>query len=284
MSVRVWWSVRAVALAAVSVSTLVGAGGCSAPPTTASDSPGLSRVATEPPPASATRPSDQPSATTTPNPTTPSSTTPNRTTGPPPSTVDGCPWGNRQTEVESYLAQLAGFGPVTVDGRQSQVDCTAIKKFQRRYGISPAEGRAGPTTADVARRLATTRTDQCPAGPGTVVCVDLTLQTVWVMRDGRVAMAPTVTRTGMKGYATPAGTFRIDNTNIRAWSTPYKVWMPYWQHFHDGMGFHETATYLHDMPIGSHGCVNMLHADAVKLWNLAGVGTRVHLFGRRPGT
>jgi lipoprotein-anchoring transpeptidase ErfK/SrfK len=114
--------------------------------------------------------------------------------------------------------------------------------------------------------------------------VNLALQTVWVLRGGAVVMAPTVTRTGMRGYATPAGTFTINRTNSREWSVPYRVWLPYWQHFFDGMGFHETTTYLHDASIGSHGCVNLLHADAVALWGLAGVGARVYLFGRRAGT
>lgn len=196
----------------------------------------------------------------------------------------GCPQGENQRQVEQYLARLGGFGPVTVDGRQSTADCRAIKKFQQRYGISPAAGRAGPTTADVARRLADTRTDRCRVGSGTTICVNLTLQTVWVMRAGKVVMKPTVTRTGKSGYRTPAGTFAINRRNIKEWSDPYKVWLPYWQHFTRGMGFHETTTYLHNSAIGSHGCVNLLPTDARRLWQLGRMGTRVYLFGRRPGT
>ncbi|MBX6354853.1 MAG: murein L,D-transpeptidase [Micromonosporaceae bacterium] len=196
----------------------------------------------------------------------------------------GCPQGEHQRDVERYLAQLGGFGPVTVDGRQSDADCAAIKKFQRRYGISPAAGRAGPTTVDVARRLASTRTDQCKTGPGTTFCLNLTLQTVWAIRDGKVVMKPTVVRTGKPGYATPTGTYHIGWRNLREWSDPYEVWMPYWQQFTGGIGFHETPSYLHNKSIGSHGCVNLLHADAVRLWELGKVGTRVYVFGRRPGT
>src|SRR5690606_8587267 len=43
-----------------------------------------------------------------------------------------CPQGEKQREVERYLAYLGGFGRVTIDGRQSPEDCAAIKKFQRR--------------------------------------------------------------------------------------------------------------------------------------------------------
>ncbi|MEE6261372.1 L,D-transpeptidase family protein [Plantactinospora sonchi] len=207
---------------------------------------------------------------------------PTRTpTSKPPS---GCPQGERQREVERHLAQLGGFGRVTVDGRQSAADCEAIKRFQRRYDIRPAHGRAGPTTADVARRLAETDTDRCRAGSGTTFCVDLTRQTVWAIRDGRVVVPPTVTRTGMSGYATPSGTYRINFRNVKEWSDPYEVWLPYWQRFVGGIGFHQTTTYLHDKSIGSHGCVNLLPSDARRLWELGKVGTRVHVIGRRPGT
>ncbi|MBO4205060.1 L,D-transpeptidase family protein [Micromonospora echinofusca] len=200
------------------------------------------------------------------------------------SPASGCPQGEHQRAVETYLAQLGGFGPVTVDGRQSAADCAAIKKFQQRYDIRPAVGRAGPTTYDVAKRLATTDVRACRAGSGTTFCIDLTRQTTWAMRDGKVIMKPTVTRTGMPGYATPAGTFKINFRNVKEWSDPYEVWLPYWQHFTQGMGFHQTTTYLHDKAIGSHGCVNLLPADAVRMWELGKVGTTVKLIGRRPGT
>ncbi|MEU8048677.1 MULTISPECIES: L,D-transpeptidase family protein [Micromonospora] len=197
----------------------------------------------------------------------------------------GCPLGEHQREVETYLARLGGFGRVTVDGRQSAADCAAIKKFQQRYDIRPAAGRAGPTTYDVAKRLATTDTKRCKAASsGTTFCIDLTRQTTWALRGGKVVWGPTVTRTGMKGYATPAGTFTINYRNIKEWSDPYEVWLPYWQHFTQGMGYHQTTTYLHDKSIGSHGCVNLLPADALRAWELGKVGSRVVLFGRRPGT
>lgn len=201
----------------------------------------------------------------------------------------GCPQGDRQRDVEAALAQIGGYGPVTVDGVQSAGDCAAIKKFQNRYGISPAEGRAGPSTADVAQRIVTSQTAteraRCSAGAGLTICVDLTQQTAWAVRGGSVVWGPTVIRTGMGGgYQTPTGTYRIFNRATREWSVPYQVWLPYWQAFNGGIGFHETTTYIHNGAIGSHGCVNLLHADAVSLWGLASVGTPVKVFGNRPGT
>ena len=282
--------------AAVAVVTLVGAGACAfesgrseqgrelqpaaAPPggtgANASPAPGQEGIGapslepTAPPTGSQNGPTQ-----TTPPPTRPP------TTAPTTPATGGCPQGDEQRRVERYLSQLGGFGAVVVDGRQSAADCKAIKKFQRRYGIAPAHGRAGPTTLAVARRLANTDLEKCDAGKGLTICIDLTHQTLWAVRGGEVVLGPTVTRTGMSGFRTPAGVFHIGWRNIREWSNPYEVWLPYWQQFHGGMGLHETTTYIHNSSLGSHGCVNLLPGDARRLWDMAKVGTRIHLFGGR---
>jgi lipoprotein-anchoring transpeptidase ErfK/SrfK len=220
-----------------------------------------------------------------PAPTTGAAKTPTKA---PSKAPTACKQGDKQLPVEQFLAQIRSYGPVTVDGRQSPADCATIKKFQSRFGISPANGQAGRTTADVARRIAGSLTPaeraKCNAGSGTTACVDLTLQTVWVVKNGAVVFGPTVVRTGKAGYATPSGTFKIDDRSLKAWSNPYEVWLPYWQHITRGDGFHETTTYIHNTAIGSHGCVNLLHSDAKTMWTTIGYGTTVKLFGRRPGT
>ncbi|MFC8850665.1 MULTISPECIES: L,D-transpeptidase family protein [unclassified Micromonospora] len=289
---QVRFSARAVALAVV---TLVGVGACT--PERQADpggrGGGLAQAGSAEQGTGAggssgsdqrTRPEPKPTRTKPKPKPTPTPTKAKPKPAPKP-TAAGCPLGEHQREVETYLARLGGFGRVTVDGRQSAADCAAIKKFQQRYDIRPAAGRAGPTTYDVAKRLATTDTKRCKAASsGTTFCIDLTRQTTWAVRGGTVVWGPTVTRTGMKGYATPAGTFTINYRNVKEWSDPYEVWLPYWQHFTQGMGYHQTTTYLHDKPIGSHGCVNLLPADARRAWELGKVGSRVVLFGRRPGT
>jgi lipoprotein-anchoring transpeptidase ErfK/SrfK len=199
-----------------------------------------------------------------------------------------CAEGAWQRDVETALARLADYGPVVVDGRQSAADCVAITRFQHRFGLQPANGRADGQTAAVADRivasLAPTQQAQCRPGPGLTACIDLTLQTVWVVRDGQLVFGPSVTRTGFRGHATPVGTFTINRRATREWSNPYEVWLPYWQHFVDGIGFHQTTTYLHDAARGSHGCINLLPDDAVTMWRLLTVGTTVRTFGHRAGT
>lgn len=289
---------RGLRLAAVAVVVLIGAGACAfesqpdqagagnPPPVSAAES--ASGASASPGPVT-TSPTREPTTTASPTPkATPKTTTttkpPKKTTTPAKTTNPGCPRGEHQREVETALADLGGFGTVTVDGKQSAADCVAIKKFQQRFGISPAQGRAGPTTADVAKRLAATDTRKCKGGSGTTFCVDLSHQTVFAVRNGKVVIGPTVTRTGMSGFATPTGTYSVQNRALQEWSNPYEVWLPYWQRFNGGIGFHETTTYIHVKSIGSHGCVNLLPADARAFWNLGKIGTRVYVFGNRPGT
>ncbi len=193
--------------------------------------------------------------------------------------------GQFQQPVEAALAQLGAFGQVSVDGVQSEADCAAIKNFQERYGLRPADGIAGQATNSVAQRLIATDTSRCAAaGYGVTACVDLTNQTTWLMRGGKVIHAPTPVRTGMKGFATPAGDYEVQWRSIKDWSKPYKVWLPYWQSFNGDIGFHETTSYLYQAEIGSHGCVNLLHTDAVKYWDQLQEGSSVVVFGHRAGT
>jgi lipoprotein-anchoring transpeptidase ErfK/SrfK len=199
-----------------------------------------------------------------------------------------CATGRWQRDIEENLDILSGYGPVTVDGRQTPGDCATISAFQRRFGIEPAHGQAVATTADVAERIVASSTPErrraCGATTKVTACVDLSLQTVWVMRGTEVVLGPTVIRSGFRGYATPAGTYQINKRAAREWSDPYEVWLPYWQRFVGGIGFHETTTYLHDAQRGSHGCINLLHRDAVDMYNQLHMGATVRTFGRRPGT
>ena len=176
---------------------------------------------------------------------------------------------------------------------QSAEDCATIAAFQRRMGIGTWQGRVhgaehdglpGKTTRDVAARIAATDPSQCPYSDEPQACVDLTNQTFYIVSGGTVILGPTVTRTGMPGFRTPSGTFKVSWRQTKAWSVPYSVWLPYWQNFYGGDGLHETTTYIHDMWRGSHGCVNLMHDDAATAYDLLARGSTVHLYGRRPGT
>ena len=189
--------------------------------------------------------------------------------------------GPYQRTVEQYLAAHPAYGRVTVDGRQSATDCATIKRFQTRFGISPVAGYAGPTTRGVVDRLNSAAVSRC--NTGTRVCVDLTSQTVWFVKSGTIVLGPTTIRTGRAGLRTPSGEFAIGTKKTMTTSSYYGTKMPYWEQFYRDMGFHETPSYLYTGP-GSHGCINMLRGDAIKLYGLTQRGTAVYISGRKPGT
>jgi hypothetical protein len=263
---------RRVALSAAFVVLMVGIAACK--PSTAA----APRQLPAPQAAPIAEPSPSPSPSTSPTPAAPPS--PSKSPKPKPCEKDG----GYQLIVEQTIAKLGGFGPVTADGKQSEADCAAIKKFQIRYGLRPTDGVAGPDTGGVAKRLMESDPAACGAGSGIFACVDLTHQTTWLMKDGALLYGPTVTRTGFAGHVTREGHFKIEWRAITDWSEPYSVWLPYWQAVDGGNGFHETTTYIHNAAIGSHGCINLLHDDAVKYWDTLKVGTPVNVFGHRPGT
>jgi lipoprotein-anchoring transpeptidase ErfK/SrfK len=187
--------------------------------------------------------------------------------------------GEFRHEVEAALTKLGGYD-VTAP------DCAAIKQFQQRYGLQPVDGIAGKATNDVAQRLAASDPTQCDAASGgaLVACVDLTNQTTWLMQDGTVVYGPTVIRSGFAGHLTPTGTYEVQWRATQSWSVPYEVWLPYWQAFNGDIGFHQTTSYLHEASLGSHGCINLLPADATAYWDTLGEGTTVQVFGHRAGT
>jgi len=68
-------------------------------------------------------------------------------------------------------------------------------------------------------------------------------------------------------------TFRVFRKELRSWSYPYRVWLPYASYFTGGVAFHESA----DVPTraASHGCVRVPSGDAPFIYAYTTVGTRV---------
>ncbi|HEV7711412.1 MAG TPA: hypothetical protein VGP16_24695, partial [Asanoa sp.] len=127
-----------VRLVAVAIVTVVGAGACAFAPSQPSAS-GANPVSVSATVGTGASGPPDPTTTKTPVPPTPepSKTTQKPKPKPKPKPA-GCPTGERQRDVETALADLGSFGPITVDGKQSPQDCKTIKTFQQRFGISPA--------------------------------------------------------------------------------------------------------------------------------------------------
>jgi hypothetical protein len=188
--------------------------------------------------------------------------------------------GPGQARVENYLqTQTARFGQVIVDAQQDAVDCLAIKKFQTWLQLPTATGFADEQTAELADRLAKSSPAACHADASTTtVCVDLTDQTLWVMRDGSVVFTPTVVRSGA-----PAGDFTISEKKQVKVLSQAGAPLPYWEGFATDAGIYSTSTPLYGTAeTGLTGDVNLLGRDAQSLYGLTRVGTPVHVFGQAP--
>ncbi|MEU5771876.1 L,D-transpeptidase family protein [Streptomyces venezuelae] len=188
--------------------------------------------------------------------------------------------GPYQRQVERWLRRKA-------DGRQSAADCRAIRAFQRKQGIRPAIGFAGPTTWSRMRLISARKnpkaTKRCSTRAYRVACVDLTRQLMWVQKGKKVLLGPVPVRTGRAGYRTRTGWHKVYWKHKNHWSSLYRTPMPYSQFFNGGQAFHAIYGSVYSPP-GSRGCVNMRVADARALWRTLFKGDRVHVWGRKPGT
>ncbi|GAQ70820.1 hypothetical protein T45_02561 [Streptomyces turgidiscabies] len=188
--------------------------------------------------------------------------------------------GPYQRELEEHLK-------LPVDGRQTPADCEAVRTFQSRNGVRPADGYAGLTTYRtmlvVEARANPNAAGKCPVRTYRVACVDLTRQLMWVQTGSRVVYAPVPVRSGRDGYETRTGWFTVYWRDRDHYSDLYdNAPMPYSQFFSEGQAFHGTPGDL--FTGGSHGCVNLRLDDAERLWNTLAENDAVYVWGEKPGT
>ncbi|MCX6811560.1 MAG: L,D-transpeptidase [Candidatus Berkelbacteria bacterium] len=89
---------------------------------------------------------------------------------------------------------------------------------------------------------------------------------------------------GSRQYPTPTGHFQINSKTLRAYSSMYNLYMPYWNSFiGNSYGIHELPEYPNGYKEGanllgqavSHGCVRLGVGAAATVYNWAPVGTPV---------
>ena len=175
--------------------------------------------------------------------------------------------------LQQRLAALGYLPAAGVDGKAGPQTRFAVMAFQKWEGLA-RDGDAGPATrAALARaRRPTPRTQ----GSGRRVEVLLDRQLALYVEGGRVVRTLPVS-TGKPGFETPAGRFRVFRKEVRSWSVPYKVWLPWASYFVGGVAFHEYP----DVPAvpASHGCVRVPVYDARWLYERLPDGTPVTVLG-----
>jgi L,D-transpeptidase-like protein/putative peptidoglycan binding protein/sporulation and spore germination protein len=196
---------------------------------------------------------------------------------PPPTAPAAPPPGAESDETRALQQSLADLGfmnPGEVDGRTGARTTSAVVAFQKWAGLG-RDGVAGEQT----RAALTSAARPSPVGSGSGHRVEVLLdrQLTLVIDGNRVTRVLDVT-TGKPGFATPTGSYRVFRKEVRSWSVPYKVWLPWASYFVGGVAFHEYP----DVPPtpASHGCVRVPRWDAQWLYTQTPSGTPVTVIAR----
>lgn len=140
------------------------------------------------------------------------------------------------------------------------------------YVEAPAEVKVFPSEGLVPGRF-----------EGRYLDIDLTLQKLCRV-DGQTVVDCYPISSGKPGMATPTGTYNISEKDPRNWSSPYSMWLPFWQRVTGSYGIHElpetstwkeTAEHL-GTPV-SHGCMRLGVGPAETVYNWTVVGTTVFI-------
>jgi lipoprotein-anchoring transpeptidase ErfK/SrfK len=183
--------------------------------------------------------------------------------------------GSRGADVAALTQRLAALGYLPAGTRSAtftEATAHAVTAFQKWEGIG-RDGRVGPQTY-AALRTAVRPEPTTSGRAGKRIEVLLDRQVALLIRDNRVRRVIAVS-TGAPGYDTPPGSYRVFRKEVRSWSYPYSVWLPYASYFHRGIAFHGYAsvpTYA-----ASHGCVRVPFAFMREVYRFAGKGTPVRV-------
>lgn len=184
-------------------------------------------------------------------------------------------------QVQQRLTEL-GYYVAGVDGEEGPATTSAVMAFQKVNGLV-ADGVIGPQTLAA---LDDPVVPQVRDRSRDHVEVDLDLQVAYWIEDGELARIMPVSsgsgqtyRTADGGSATsltPVGTYTIERTIEGVREAPLgTLYDP--MYFYRGWALHGSGS----VPAhpASHGCVRLTRADARWLFERAGVGTTVMLYG-----
>lgn len=140
------------------------------------------------------------------------------------------------------------------------------------YAEAPAEVKVFPLVGLVPGRF-----------EGRYIDVDLTQQKLCRV-DGQTVVDCYPTSSGKPGFGTQTGTYNISEKELRHWSSPYSMWLPFWQRVNGPVGIHElpeTSTWKETpehlgTPV-SHGCMRLGVGSAETVYNWTSMGTTVFI-------
>jgi L,D-transpeptidase catalytic domain/Putative peptidoglycan binding domain/Sporulation and spore germination len=172
-------------------------------------------------------------------------------------------------ELQERLAKLHFLPKSAVDGVNGYRTQQAVLAFQAWNDLG-RDGVVGPQTTAA---LATAhRPKPRASGPSHRIEVYRSKGVALLIEHGRLKRAIHVS-SGGPATPTPAGRFEVFRKELRSWSVPFQVWLPYASYFNAGIAFHEYP----DVPTypASHGCVRVPAPEAKGVYEFASLGTVV---------
>ncbi len=172
-------------------------------------------------------------------------------------------------KLQSRLADLQYLPRSAVDGVEGYRTQQAVIAFQAWEGLD-RDGVVGPLTRAALAKAKAPRPSQ--SGPARRIEVYRSKGVALLIAGDRVKRAIHVS-SGAPGTSTPAGTFEVFRKELKSWSVPFQVWLPYASYFNNGIAFHEYP----DVPPypASHGCVRVPSPEAQIVYRFAKLGTTV---------
>ncbi len=175
-------------------------------------------------------------------------------------------------ELQERLAELQYLPRSAVDGEYGYRTQQAVMAFQSWEGLA-RDGVVGPQTRAALAKAKAPKPGS--SGPARRVEVHRAKGVALLIANGQVKRAIHVS-TGAPATPTPAGTFQVFRKELKSWSVPFQVWLPYASYFTGGIAFHEYP----DVPPfpASHGCVRVPAPEAQIVYRFAKLGTTVVVY------
>lgn len=121
--------------------------------------------------------------------------------------------------------------------------------------------------------------------PGKYIEVNVSTQTMYLWEGTNKIGEYQVSSGNVWSTPTPLGTRYVENKSSNAWSSKFKVYMPWWMSIGGGYGIHELPYYPDGRREGesylgravSHGCIRLGIGAAESVYNWADIGTPVYI-------
>ena len=169
----------------------------------------------------------------------------------------------------------------------------AVKKFQRRYGLS-ATGKVNRATWNkLVKKTGTIKISSGSSGSssggkkidkrckfsGRALCIDKTRDKLYYLKNGKVVKTMDA-RFGCASTRTREGRFKVNWKSRHHVSSIYHTPMPYAMFFSGGQAVHYSSDFAARGYNGcSHGCVNIRNKSGIRwVFNRIHVGDRVIVY------